>query len=136
MVLARDVPTFMRCLLAYHEEGLDREVVRHFGLADKTPDLSKWKRICHVIANPEGEVNIAIVGKYTSLQDSYKSLGEALVHGGIANGVKVNIDWIDSELFEKKMPPHRICTMLVVFLCREVSVNAVLRENPCGAFCS
>ena len=66
--------------LAYHEEGLDREVVRHFGLDDETPDLSKWRSICHVIANPE-EVNIAIVGKYADLQDSYKSHGEALVHG-------------------------------------------------------
>ena len=102
VVLARDVRNIYEVPLAYHEEGLDREVVRHFGLVDKKPDLSKWKRICHVVANPEGEVNIAIVGKYTSLQDSYKSLGEALVHGGIANGVKVNIDWIDSELFEKE----------------------------------
>jgi CTP synthase len=102
VVLARDVRNIYEVPLAYHEEGLDREVVRHFGLDDETPDLSKWRRICHVIANPEGEVHIAIVGKYTSLQDSYKSLGEALVHGGIANGVRVNIDWIDSELFEKE----------------------------------
>jgi CTP synthase len=102
VVLARDVSNIYEVPLAYHDEGLDSEVVRHFGLADTTPDLSRWKRICHVVANPEGEVNIAIVGKYTSLQDSYKSLGEALVHGGIANGVKVNIDWIDSELFEQE----------------------------------
>ena len=102
VVLARDVSNIYEVPLAYHDEGLDSEVVRHFGLADATPDLSHWKRICHVVANPEGEVNIAIVGKYTSLQDSYKSLGEALVHGGIANGVKVNIDWIDSELFEQE----------------------------------
>ena len=102
VVLARDVSNIYEVPLAYHDEGLDSEVVRHFGLADTTPDLSHWKRICHVVANPEGEVNIAIVGKYTSLQDSYKSLGEALVHGGIANGVKVNIDWINSELFEQE----------------------------------
>ena len=102
VVLARDVSNIYEVPLAYHDEGLDSEVVRHFGLADTTPDLSHWKRICHVVANPEGEVNIAIVGKYTSLQDSYKSLGEALVHGGIASGVKVNIDWIDSELFEQE----------------------------------
>jgi CTP synthase len=102
VVLARDVSNIYEVPLAYHDEGLDSEVVRHFGLADTTPDLSHWKRICHVVANPEGVVNIAIVGKYTSLQDSYKSLGEALVHGGIANGVKVNIDWIDSELFEQE----------------------------------
>jgi CTP synthase len=102
VVLARDVSNIYEVPLAYHEEGLDGEVIRHFGLPDQAPDLSDWKRICHVVANPEGEVNIAIVGKYTSLQDSYKSLGEALVHGGIANGVKVNIDWIDSELFEQE----------------------------------
>ncbi len=102
VVLARDVRNIYEVPLAYHEEGLDREVMLHFDLADENPDLSDWRRICHVVANPEGEVNIAIVGKYTSLQDSYKSLGEALIHGGIANGVKVNIDWIDSELFEKE----------------------------------
>ena len=102
VVLARDVSNIYEVPLSYHYEGLDREVVRHFGLPATTPDLSAWTRICHTVANPEGEVSIAIVGKYTSLQDSYKSLGEALVHGGIANGVKVNIEWIDSELFEQE----------------------------------
>lgn len=100
VVLARDVSNIYEVPVAYHNEGLDREVIRHFDLPDITPDLSAWENICKVVANPEGEVTIAIVGKYTSLQDSYKSLGEALVHGGIANGVKVNIDWIDSEIFE------------------------------------
>ena len=102
VVLARDVSNIYEVPLSYHNEGLDREVVRHFGLPATTPDLSAWTRICDTVANPEGEVSIAIVGKYTSLQDSYKSLGEALVHGGIANGVKVNIEWIDSELFEQE----------------------------------
>ena len=102
VVLARDVSNIYEVPLSYHNEGLDREVVRHFGLPVTTPDLSAWTRICDTVANPEGEVSIAIVGKYTSLQDSYKSLGEALVHGGIANGVKVNIEWIDSELFEQE----------------------------------
>ena len=102
VVLARDVSNIYEVPLSYHNEGLDREVVRHFGLPDIVPDLSAWTRICNTVANPEGEVSIAIVGKYTSLQDSYKSLGEALVHGGIANGVKVNIEWIDSELFEQE----------------------------------
>lgn len=102
VVLARDVTNIYEVPLSYHNEGLDREVVRHFGLPATTPDLSAWTRICDTVANPEGEVSIAIVGKYTSLQDSYKSLGEALVHGGIANGVKVNIEWIDSELFEQE----------------------------------
>jgi len=102
VVLARDVSNIYEVPLSYHSEGLDREVVRHFGLPATTPDLSAWTRVCDTVANPEGEVSIAIVGKYTSLQDSYKSLGEALVHGGIANGVKVNIEWIDSELFEQE----------------------------------
>jgi len=102
VVLARDVSNIYEVPLSYHNEGLDREVVRHFGLPDFAPDLNAWTRICNTVANPEGEVSIAIVGKYTSLQDSYKSLGEALVHGGIVNGVKVNIEWIDSELFEQE----------------------------------
>ena len=102
VVLARDVSNIYEVPLSYHNEGLDREVARHFGLSDSAPDLAAWTRICDTMSNPEGEVSIAIVGKYTSLQDSYKSLGEALVHGGIANGVKVNIEWIDSELFEQE----------------------------------
>ena len=102
VVLARDVSNIYEVPLSYHNEGLDREVVRHFGLPDTAPDLAVWTRICNTVANPEGEVSIAIVGKYTSLQDSYKSLGEALVHGGISNCVKVNIEWIDSELFEQE----------------------------------
>ena len=102
VVLGRDVNNIYEVPLSYHNEGLDREVIRHFNLPDELPDLSAWKRICHRVSNPEGEVSIAIVGKYTSLKDSYKSLSEALVHGGIANGVRVNIEWIDSELFEQE----------------------------------
>jgi CTP synthase len=102
VILGMDVNNIYEVPVSYHEQGLDREVVRHFGLPDNAPDLSAWQQICNTVANPEGEVTIAIVGKYTSLQDSYKSLGEALVHGGIANGVKVKIDWIDSELFERE----------------------------------
>ena len=95
-----DVNNIYEVPSAYHEQGLDREVMRHFGLPDEAPDLGAWTRICDRVANPDSEVTIAIVGKYTSLQDSYKSLGEALMHGGIANRVKVRIEWIDSELFE------------------------------------
>ena len=102
VILGRDVSNIYQVPLAYHDEGLDREVMRHFGLDDVAPPLERWQNICNTVANPEGEVTIAIVGKYTSLQDSYKSLGEALTHGGIANGVKVNIEWIDSELFEQE----------------------------------
>ncbi|MFO0407411.1 MAG: CTP synthase, partial [Labrys sp. (in: a-proteobacteria)] len=91
--------------IAYHREGLDSEVLAAFGIeAPSTVDLSRWERISRTVHNPEGEVTIAIVGKYTGLKDAYKSLIEALTHGGIANGVKVNLDWIESEIFEADDP--------------------------------
>jgi CTP synthase len=77
-------------------------VCRHFGIGGEDPDLSKWQAVVDRIRAPEGTVNIAIVGKYTSLLDAYKSLAEALRHGGIANNVKVNLNWIDSEIFERE----------------------------------
>jgi CTP synthase len=86
---------------AYHAEGLDREVLACFGITDApAPDLSRWHDISDRLNNPDGEVTIAVVGKYTVLKDAYKSLIEALTHGGMANRVKVNIDWVESELFE------------------------------------
>ena len=89
--------------LAYSAEGFDTEVLRAFGIDDApTPDLTRWKRIVETVRNPEGQVTIAIVGKYTGLKDAYKSLMEALYHGGIANQVKVDFDWIDSEIFERE----------------------------------
>ena len=91
--------------LAYHKEGLDREVLRCFGIGDAPePDLTKWHKISQTIAEPDGEVTIGIVGKYVGLLDAYKSLIEALAHGGIANGVKVKLRWLDSEQFEKDDP--------------------------------
>jgi CTP synthase len=85
----------------YHAEGLDQEVLRHFGLsAYGEPKMDRWQRIVQAIEQPEGEVTIAVVGKYTNLLDSYKSLAEALTHGGIAHNVRVNLDWVDSEVFE------------------------------------
>ena len=102
VILAEDVNNIYEVPLAYHEQGLDDQVCAHFGLSSKKPDLNCWRDIAHNVAHPEGEVTIAIVGKYTSLQDSYKSLGEALSHGGIANKVKVNIEWLDSEIFEQE----------------------------------
>jgi CTP synthase len=87
--------------LQYHREGLDEEVLRAFGIEPAAdPDLSRWSEIEDRLANPEGEVTIGVVGKYVGLPDAYKSLSEALVHGGIANKVKVNIQWIDAETFE------------------------------------
>jgi CTP synthase len=91
--------------MAYHGERLDEEVLAAFHIADAPhPDLGKWNSITHRIRNPEGEVTIAVVGKYTGLKDAYKSLNEALQHGGIANTVKVNLDWIESEIFEQEDP--------------------------------
>jgi CTP synthase len=86
--------------LVYHREGLDMEICRHFDLPLNEPDLSVWQDIVHRMGNPEGEVNIAVVGKYTSLLDSYKSLAEALIHGGLDNNVTVRMNWVDSEIFE------------------------------------
>lgn len=91
--------------LAYHDEGLDREVLNHFGiLAPPKADLSTWQAIDQTLSNPDGEVKIAVVGKYTVLPDAYKSITEALVHGGFANQVKVKILWIEAEDFETKEP--------------------------------
>ncbi|MGZ5867365.1 MAG: CTP synthase [Xanthobacteraceae bacterium] len=90
---------------AYHDAGLDREVLAAFGLpTDHAPDLVRWKLITERISNPEGDVTIAIVGKYTGMKDAYKSLIEALSHGGIANKVKVNLEWMESEVFEREDP--------------------------------
>jgi CTP synthase len=90
---------------AYHEAGLDREVLAAFGMeTGAAPDLARWRTINERIRNPEGDVTIAIVGKYTGMKDAYKSLIEALSHGGIANKVKVNLDWIESDVFENEDP--------------------------------
>jgi CTP synthase len=103
VIEARDAETIYDVPLAYHAEGLDDEVLAAFGMeAGDEPDMSGWRRISERIHNPEGEVTIAIVGKYTGLKDAYKSLIEALTHGGIANRVKVNLDWIESEVFENE----------------------------------
>ncbi|MGE4247537.1 MAG: CTP synthase, partial [Parvibaculaceae bacterium] len=105
VVQALDVKSIYDVPLAYHREGLDREVLDAFRItAAPAPDLSAWEDISARIASPEGEVTIAIVGKYTGLLDAYKSLNEALVHGGIANRVKVKMEWIESEVFEKEDP--------------------------------
>jgi len=102
VIPALDVKSIYEVPLTYHAEGLDTEVLNCFGMKSvKQPDLSKWIDIVDRIKNPESEVKIAIVGKYTELSDSYKSLNEALIHGGIANRVKVKLEFIESEIFEK-----------------------------------
>jgi CTP synthase len=101
VIPALDAPSIYAVPQQYHAEGLDREVLRAFGITDAPePDLAAWVDVNDRYFNPEGEVTIAVVGKYVGLQDAYKSLNEALVHGGLANRVKVNIKWIDAEVFE------------------------------------
>ena len=105
VIQALDVSSIYDVPAAYHEQGLDDEVLHAFGIDDAPPlDMARWESISDAIHNPEGEVTIAVVGKYTGLLDAYKSLMEALTHGGIANRVKVNLKWIESEIFEKEDP--------------------------------
>ncbi len=105
VIEARDAASIYDVPLAYHAAGLDTEVLAAFGIeGGPPPDLSRWHTISRRIRNPEGEVSIAVVGKYTGLKDAYKSLIEALHHGGIANKVKVHLDWIESEVFEREDP--------------------------------
>ncbi|MDE1567151.1 CTP synthase [Aquabacter sediminis] len=105
VIEARDVDNIYAVPAAYHAEGLDTEVLAAFGIEPApAPNLKRWSVIEDRVRNPEGEVTIAVVGKYTGLKDAYKSLIEALAHGGIANKVKVNLDWIESETFEREDP--------------------------------
>ncbi|HUZ66325.1 MAG TPA: CTP synthase [Beijerinckiaceae bacterium] len=109
VIEARDVASIYDVPRAYHEAGLDREVLSAFGIEPAPrPDMSRWNAVSKSVHNPEGEVTIAVVGKYTGLKDAYKSLIEALTHGGIANQVKVNLDWIESEVFESEDPAPRL----------------------------
>ena len=105
VIPALDVASIYDVPMSYHAEGLDEEVLTAFGIKGApAPDLSRWQSISQRINEPEGEVTIAIVGKYTVLKDAYKSLMEALVHGGIANKVKVNLEWIEAQIFEEEDP--------------------------------
>lgn len=100
VIPALDVDTIYDVPLAYHREGFDLEVLKAFGLPIGAIQLDPWRRIVDRVRSPEGEVTIAIVGKYTHMLDAYKSLSEALTHGGIANNVRVKLNWVDSEIFE------------------------------------
>ncbi len=102
VIEARDVDTIYHVPIAYHDQGFDREVCRYFGLeAEKEPNLDRWRGVVRSVREPEGRVTIAVVGKYTVLLDAYKSLSEALTHGGFVNNVKVGLEWMDSEIFER-----------------------------------
>lgn len=101
VIEAQDSTHIYEVPLDYHKNGFDKEVLACFGIKDApAPDLSRWQEVSRRLNNPDGEVNIAIVGKYTAMKDSYKSLIEALHHGGLANGVKVNLNWIDARAFD------------------------------------
>jgi len=105
VIEALDVASIYDVPIAYHEQGLDAQVLNVFGITpEQKPHLERWRQISDHIHNPEGMVTIAIVGKYTGLKDAYKSLSEALIHGGIANRVKVELKWIEAELFETQDP--------------------------------
>ena len=105
VIEARDVDNIYAVPEAYHAAGLDSELLSALDMEPRgAPDLSRWQSVNDRVRNPEGEVTIAVVGKYTGLKDAYKSLIEALSHGGIANKVKVNLDWIESEVFESEDP--------------------------------
>ncbi|MBI2978860.1 MAG: CTP synthase, partial [Rhodospirillales bacterium] len=108
VIPALDVETIYGVPISYHDEGLDDQVCRHFGINAKAPDLSRWIEIRDRILKPEGEVSIAVVGKYTGLIDAYKSLAEALHHGGIANNVRVHMHWMESETFETGNALHHL----------------------------
>jgi CTP synthase len=102
VIPALDASSIYAVPLQYHGEGLDSEVLRAFGIEPgELPKLGRWSNIIERLSNPEGEVTVGVVGKYVGLPDAYKSLHEALVHGGIANRVKVNVRWLDAELFER-----------------------------------
>ena len=102
VIQALNADTIYQVPINFHQEGLDTEVLKSFNLDyGKKINLSRWENITNSILNPDGEVKIGIIGKYTSLKDSYKSLSEALIHGGISNQVRVNIEWIDSDIIEE-----------------------------------
>jgi CTP synthase len=106
VIEARDLETIYEAPIAYHAAGLDSELLRHFGVTvAPAPDLSRWQRIVERVKQPDGSVCIAVVGKYTELKDAYKSLIEALQHGGVANNVRVDIRWIEAERFERPEGP-------------------------------
>ncbi|SLN39629.1 CTP synthase [Roseisalinus antarcticus] len=108
VVPAYDLKSIYEAPLAYHREGLDQAVLDAFNISPAPkPNLDRWYDVADRIENPEGEVKIAIVGKYVQLEDAYKSIREALTHGGMANRVKVAVEWVDAELFEREDPsPH------------------------------
>jgi len=108
VIQALDVDTIYQVPIAYHEEGFDAAVCKYFGIEAPPLDLERWQSIVSIVRKPEGDITIAVVGKYINLLDAYKSLAEALTHGGIANRVQVKLRWIDSEIFESEDAVHHL----------------------------
>ena len=108
VIAAQDLKSIYEAPLAYHKEGLDQAVLDAFNITPAPkPKLARWDDVADRIYNPEGEVKVAIVGKYTQLEDAYKSIAEALTHGSMANRVKVKIEWVDAEIFDREdAAPH------------------------------
>ena len=105
VISAKDLNSIYEAPISYHHEGLDQAVLDAFNITPAPkPDLSKWEDVKDRLNKPEGHVNVAIVGKYTQLEDAYKSIAEALTHGGMANRLEVKINWVDAENFEKEDP--------------------------------
>lgn len=105
VIAAYDLKTIYEAPLAYHREGLDQAVLDAFGISPAPkPNLDRWVDVMDRLENAEGEVRVAIVGKYTQLEDAYKSIAEALTHGGMANRTRVRAEWINAELFEREDP--------------------------------
>jgi CTP synthase len=105
VIAALDLESIYEAPLALHREGLDKAVLDAFGISPAPrPNLARWEEVVDAVKRPDGEVRIAVVGKYTALEDAYKSLKEALTHGGIANRVSVRPEWLDSEVFEREDP--------------------------------
>jgi len=108
VIAAYDLKSIYDAPLAYHREGLDQAVLDAFSISPAPrPNLARWEDVMDRLNHPEGEVRVAVVGKYTELEDAYKSIAEALTHGGIANRTRVRAEWIDAEIFESQDPaPH------------------------------
>jgi CTP synthase len=104
VITAKDVDTIYEVPLVFHKEGLDERIVELLNIWTREPDLTMWEEIVNRIENPKEHASVAVVGKYVHLKESYKSLNEALIHGGIANSCRVDIDYIDSEEVERKGP--------------------------------
>ncbi len=130
VIAAYDLKSIYEAPLAYHRVGLDQAVLDAFGITPAPkPKLDVWEDVSDRIHNPEGEVRVAIVGKYTQLEDAYKSIAEALTHGGMANRVRVKAEWIDSEIFEREDPAPYLQKGSTRSWCPAASANAAPRAR-------